>query len=110
MPTNYSGRLTTILVVLLISLLGVPGIGPGISSWSSVFSLKPELYLKPGIDLVGGTSITYEIKKPPGFVAGGPETLAEQLVRSLKKRLDPAGVKNYVWRPQGNDRLEIQLA
>ena len=28
---------------------------------------------------------------------------------ALKKRVDPEGVRNLVWRPQGNNRLEIQM-
>ena len=30
-------------------------------------------------------------------------------MESLKKRVDPLGQRNLVWRPQGNTRLEIQM-
>ncbi|HLL91165.1 MAG TPA: protein translocase subunit SecD, partial [Tepidisphaeraceae bacterium] len=35
--------------------------------------------------------------------------LAEDVMNALKRRVDPDGVKNLVWRPQGNTRLEIQM-
>lgn len=96
MPTNYSGRVITIVVVLLAALWAIfPSFNPK----------RPDL--KPGIDMVGGTSLLYEIKPPEGGVYS--ENLAEQVAASLKKRVDPDGVRNLIWRPQGNTRLEIQM-
>jgi SecD/SecF fusion protein len=96
MPTNYSGRVITILVVLLAALWAIfPSFNPK----------RPDL--KPGIDMVGGTSLLYEIKPPEGGLAS--DNLAEQVAGSLKKRVDPEGVRNLIWRPQGNTRLEIQM-
>ena len=96
MPTNYSGRIIAIAVVLLAALWAIfPSFNPK----------KPDL--KPGIDMVGGTSLLYEIKPPDGAVVN--DNLAEQVAASLKKRVDPDGVRNLIWRPQGNTRLEIQL-
>jgi SecD/SecF fusion protein len=63
--------------------------------------------LHPGIDMVGGTSLLYEIKAPEHTTANN--NLAEQVMESLKKRVDPLGQRNLVWRPQGNTRLEIQM-
>jgi SecD/SecF fusion protein len=63
--------------------------------------------LNPGIDMVGGTSLVYEIKKPEGATDNGD--LASKVAEILKKRVDPNGVKNLIWRPQGSDRLEIQM-
>ena len=42
---------------------------------------------------------------------GGPvqQNLSEQVMESLKKRVDPNGVMNLIWRPQGPTRLEIQM-
>ncbi|MGB7161000.1 MAG: protein translocase subunit SecD [Tepidisphaeraceae bacterium] len=96
MPTNYSGRVITILVVLFAALWAVfPSFNPK----------RPDL--KPGIDMVGGTSLLYEIKPPEG--GQYTDNLAEQVAASLKKRVDPDGVRNLIWRPQGNTRLEIQM-
>jgi SecD/SecF fusion protein len=99
MPTHFTGRVTLILVVLLGALWMIfPG--------GNV--LHPNL--KPGIDMVGGTSLLYEIKVPPGgYSTIGGHTLAEDVMESLKKRVDPSGVRNLIWRPQGNTRLEIQM-
>jgi SecD/SecF fusion protein len=95
MPKNYSGRIITILFVLLGSLWAI---------FPSGNLKKPDL--KPGIDMVGGTSLLYQIKPGPGPV---PPDLANQVMESLKKRVDPQGVRNLVWRPQGNTRIEIQM-
>src|SRR5262245_2022862 len=97
MPTNISGRLTLICVVLLAALWAIfPGVFKGV--------VKHDL--KPGIDMVGGTSLLYEIKAPPGAQT---TQLADQVMEALKKRVDPLGQLNLIWRPQGNTRLEIQM-
>src|SRR3954451_14461175 len=95
MPTNISGRVTLIVAVLLVALWAI---------FPSGNPKKPDL--KPGIDMVGGTSLLYEIKMPPGGFNGN---LAEQVMEALRKRVDPNGVRNLIWRPQGNNRLEIQM-
>jgi len=97
MPTNFTGRFTLTLAVLLAMLWAIfPG----------AFKGKFNHGLKPGIDMVGGTSLLYEIKAPPGSAETG---LAQQVMDALKKRVDPDGVRNLIWRPQGNTRLEIQM-
>ena len=63
--------------------------------------------LKPGIDMVGGTSLVYEIKAPEGAAHTGK--LASAVKDVLERRVDPKGVKNLVWRPEGDTRLEIQM-
>jgi SecD/SecF fusion protein len=62
--------------------------------------------LKGGIDLVGGHSLLYEID-----TTGLKETtdLSARVMDRLKQRVDPQGVRNLVWRPVGNTRLEIQM-
>ncbi len=107
MPTNYTTRVFLILTVLVISLIAI---FPPASLFDHNLTFSQKLGLKPGIDMVGGTSLTYEIKPPEGGVPAGMQgTLAEHVMDSLKKRVDPNGVMNLVWRPQGNTRLEIQM-
>src|SRR5215510_12047627 len=107
MPTNYTSRLTLILVVLIGALwLIFPHSPTTLFNPSIPFSEKQNL--KPGIDMVGGTSLLYEIKVPEGGYHG-QHTLAEDVMESLKKRVDPDGVRNLIWRPQGENRLEIQM-
>ena len=97
MPTNHLGRLTLICIVLLAALWSI---------FPSGNLAHPAL--KPGIDMVGGTSLLYEIKAPEGgWNQSTP--LSTAVMDALKKRVDPDGVRNLIWRPQGNERLEIQM-
>lgn len=99
MQTNYTSRFLLIAVVLLVALWSIfPG----------MFKGKFDADLKPGIDMVGGTSLLYEIKVPQG-TASASGNLAEDVMKSLKRRVDPEGVRNLIWRPQGATRLEIQM-
>lgn len=108
MPTHYSGRVTLIIAVVLAALWAIFPAAPKVLfkpfKPSLEYSFRPDL--KPGIDMVGGTSLLYEIKPPEG---GYTPDLAERVMASLKKRVDPDGVRNLIWRPQGNTRLEIQM-
>ncbi len=102
MPQNYSGRITLIVAVLLLALISI---FPPQSLTAP--SLSQKLNLKPGIDMVGGTSLLYEIKPPEGTAATAD--LSERVMEALKRRVDPDGVRNLIWRPQGGNRLEIQM-
>jgi SecD/SecF fusion protein len=115
MPTNYSGRIALILAVVLLALWALfpkpQNLLRSDLTWDEKFSLKP------GIDMQGGTSLLYDIKPPegepvtPGGKGGGSyhAGLAEEVMAALKKRIDPEGVKNLIWRPHGDTRLEIQM-
>lgn len=65
---------------------------------------------KLGVDLAGGTILIYEIdldKFPNGKI---PDTYKpEDLVASLKRRIDPADLYNVTIRPVSNTRVEIIL-
>jgi SecD/SecF fusion protein len=101
MPTNLFGRTMLIVTVLVASLWAVfPGFFRGDFRHN----------LKPGIDMVGGTALIYEIKGAAGSGGGAAaaQDMAEKVSTSLKQRVDPDGTKNYVWRPSGN-QLEIQV-
>src|SRR4051794_15038717 len=97
MPQHYSGRIFLTLVILAVFLFAIFPIGTG----------HPLPNLKPGIDMAGGTSLLYEIKVPDNSTPD-PQ-LAAHVMESLKKRIDPNGVRNLIWRPQGATRLEIQM-
>ncbi|UCC99928.1 MAG: protein translocase subunit SecD [Phycisphaerales bacterium] len=68
----------------------------------------PNKTLKPGIDLAGGTSLIYEIDTH-GLQAEERKDLAQRMITVLRERIDPANIQNLVWRPQGNNRFEIQM-
>src|SRR4051812_18245620 len=108
MPTNYTGRIVLISTVLLVALYCIMPFG-GLFDRNLTFGQK--LGLKPGIDMVGGVSLLYEIKPPEGSTGATiqGEQLINQVMESLKKRVDPNGVMNLIWRPQGATRLEIQM-
>ncbi|MDB5321345.1 MAG: secD secF [Phycisphaerales bacterium] len=113
MSQNYASRVTLIIVVLLVGLFGIPPLTDGIFSIKRFVSpsvpFNEKLNLRPGIDIAGGTSLLYEIKPPPGGARNTNGNLAEQVAALLKKRVDPTGTRNLIWRPQGDTRLEIQL-
>jgi SecD/SecF fusion protein len=97
MPTNHFGRITFVVAVLLCALWFIFPQG-------NIFHPN----LKPGIDMVGGTSLLYEIEPPEGgWTQSTP--LSEAVMEALKKRVDPDGRRNLIWRPEGNTRLEIQM-
>jgi SecD/SecF fusion protein len=109
MPQSYSGRIVAILVVLLAGLWSIfPALlKDPVELLSPSVPFTSKLNLKPGIDMVGGTSLLYEIQVDPQATLSGD--VAEQVMEALKKRVDPEGVRNLVWRPQGATRLEIQM-
>jgi SecD/SecF fusion protein len=63
-----------------------------------------------GIDLAGGTSLLYELDTSK--IAGAntnPTELANQVIGILKKRVDPYGQKNLIWRVVGGKRIQVQM-
>ena len=64
--------------------------------------------LKLGIDLDGGHSLLYEIDDS-GLDAFEKTDLAERVMEVLQRRVDPNRIRGLVWRPIGNNRLEIQM-
>jgi SecD/SecF fusion protein len=107
MPTAYSGRLTLTLFILLGALICIFPRPQNIFRHDLSFTEKSNL--KPGIDMVGGVSLRYKIKKPDEKTSQLQSNLAEQVMEALKKRVDPDGVRNLIWRPIGEDELEIQM-
>jgi len=68
----------------------------------------PKDKLQGGLDLVGGTSLIYEIDTT-GLDPDERKNLAQNMIPNLRKRVDPKGVADiYMW-PQGDTRIEIQL-
>lgn len=90
---NLYGKLALIVLIVTLSLWAI---------W------PPSQQLKGGIDLVGGTSLLYEIDTA-GLAESDKRDLAERVMGRLKQRVDPQGQRNLVWRPIGQNRLEIQM-
>ena len=70
--------------------------------------IPPHKKLKGGIDLVGGSSLLYEIDTT-GLESSQIRGLATKVKEVLQRRVDPNAQLNLVWRPVGNTRLEIQM-
>jgi SecD/SecF fusion protein len=104
MPTNYSGRITLICTVLILSLLAIFW-GPPSRLFDPHLTVIQKTNLRPGIDMVGGVSLVYAIQAPNN---SDPD-LSEHVMDALKKRVDPLGLRNLVWRPQGANRIEIEM-
>jgi len=68
----------------------------------------PNKTLKRGIDLAGGTSLIYAIDTE-GLTTAEQTDLAQRMITTLRRRIDPANIQNLIWRPQGNTRFEIQM-
>jgi len=68
----------------------------------------PASKLKGGIDLVGGTSLLYELDTA-GLRADEQRGLSTKVMGILKQRVDPKGQMNLEWRPVGNTRLEVRM-
>ncbi len=66
----------------------------------------PSQRLKPGLDLAGGTTLVYQVDVPGNQDA---RIVIDQVIETLKKRVDPNGVRNLVWRRQAGNRIEIQV-
>ena len=65
MPQNYSGRVTLVLVVFFGSLAII--FSPVLEKlFHPHEKITQWVKLKPGIDMVGGTSLVYQIKTLPG--------------------------------------------
>jgi SecD/SecF fusion protein len=112
MPQNYTGRILIIVVVVLAACWAI--VPKPQNLFRSDLSFGQKVNLKPGIDMQGGTSLLYEIKAPEGEEGATGQTayrggLAEEVMAALKKRIDPQGVKNLIWRPHGDTKLEIQM-
>jgi SecD/SecF fusion protein len=57
-----------------------------------------------GVDLVGGTILVYEVDSTKEMPA---DFKPDEMAASLKKRIDPADLKNVTIRPVSNTRVEI---
>ena len=75
----------------------------GMCAWSLY---PPSQKLKPGLDLQGGTTLIYQVNVPS---EQDPRDVIDQTIETLRKRVDPNGVMNLIWRRQAGNRIEIQM-
>lgn len=67
----------------------------------------PQQRLKGGIDLVGGTTLVYDVTVPEGQLASD---VIERTMEVLAERVDPTGTRNLIWRRVAGQRIEVQMA
>ncbi len=93
MSKNLFWKLVLIVVIIVLAALEI---------------FPPSKKLKPGIDLAGGTSLLYQIDTSD-LSSEEKRTAAQDMIRTLQERIDPGNQRNLIWRPHGNDRIEIQM-
>lgn len=93
MDKNLTPKIILIIVLVLVAL------------WTLY---PPNKTLKSGIDLAGGTSLIYEIDTY-GLTEAEKKDMSSKMITILRRRIDPANIQNFIWRPQGNTRFEIQM-
>ena len=70
----------------------------------SVWPLNKSLRL--GKDLRGGVSLVYSVKIP---ASANSEAVLKQVIDVLKQRVNPTGVLDISFVPQGRDRIEVVM-
>ncbi|MEN9022735.1 MAG: protein translocase subunit SecD [Verrucomicrobiales bacterium] len=68
---------------------------------------KPEIPIERGIELVGGSSFIVKIDRPEGQESNPDDV--QQVITTLRKRLDTFGGKELLIATQGEDRLLVQM-
>ncbi len=63
--------------------------------------------LKPGIDLAGGTVLTYDVLVPAGRDA---TEVINNTIAIQRDRIDPTGTKNLIWRQESGNRVSVTMA
>ncbi len=66
----------------------------------------PKDTLRLGKDLRGGVSLSYGVKIPKG---ANSEQVLKQVIEVLKQRVNPTGVLDISFAPQGRDRIEVVM-
>ena len=112
--------LTRLLVCLVPTLLAAAAVG-----YATKREADGDAGFRRGIDLAGGTILVYEVNverslrgkaaDPSNSAAGGSAAAGlsgdeiRKLAENLKRRIDPADLRNVVVRPVGTTRIEIIL-
>ncbi len=91
-------RNLTSKIVLIVVLIAV-------GAWTLY---PPSDKLKPGTDLGGGTNLIYEIDTH-GLTQADKRDVSVDMITVLRRRIDPQGIQNIIWRPLGSNRFEIQM-
>ena len=108
MSQNYSGRVALIVGIVLVACLASSSRWRHRRRWRSTRtcpSSRRPASSPASTWSAGRACCTRSSARRPAASAN----LAEQVMKALKKRVDPNGMRNLIWRPQGTNRLEIQM-
>ena len=75
----------------------------GLAVWSLY---PPGQKLNLGLDLRGGTTLVYQVDVPKG---GDSREVIDSTIEILKKRVDPKGLLNLIWRRLAGNRFEVRM-
>lgn len=96
------------IILLVTAVVAIPALLPFAAPYLvdvpglQKVATDAQRWYKLGTDLKGGTILIYRIKDPT-------KVPIEVVTTTLKGRLDTAGLKSYVVRPLGEDRVEIVM-
>jgi protein-export membrane protein SecD/preprotein translocase SecF subunit len=80
----------------------------GLVGFAVLFTFPIRDNLRLGIDLGGGTLLTYTVRFDEAAAGMTKERAAEDLIATLQKRVDPNNVMGLIWNFEG-DKLTIQM-
>ncbi|QDU85839.1 bifunctional preprotein translocase subunit SecD/SecF [Planctomycetes bacterium Pla163] len=99
MIENVKGKL-----LLIFSVLAIAGI------FLALGKVRPNLGLQLGLDLQGGQRYVYRLEFDEDQIANeNPATLQRQTIEIIRDRIDPDGVLEPVLRPEGSNRIVIEI-
>ena len=70
----------------------------------SIFALFTK-ELRQGLDLKGGYILTFEVR----LEGKEGREVVQEVIKVLKRRIDPTGTASLEWRPVGNNRFEVRM-
>lgn len=89
--SEYGNRLSIITISMVCSVLII------ISLWAPKF----------GVDLSGGVYIIGQLNPQTNIPEGGERITAQQIIPTLKQRVDPTGTQDVVLRALGDEKIEV---
>jgi SecD/SecF fusion protein len=99
MLDNVKSKLVLIFVVLAIA-----------GTFLALGRVRPDLGIQFGLDLSGGSRFVYRLEFDEAQVQGEDQAqLLRQTIEILRDRIDPDGVIEPVIRPEGVDRIVIEI-
>jgi len=87
-PKNLGWKFAFVALLVILSLYSI---------WAKE--------LRQGTDLKGGHILTFEVQLPED----APGDVLQQVISTLKKRIDPTGLAELTWRPVGKSRFEVRM-